>query len=296
MVFIRIVKLFSDQDTGEQYVAVAHVNIFMNNIRKNLETIRKIIMYVRESSIDLLITPYFEPYGPLDYSNLDKKSIKKYGLTIRSGYLSELLFLAKNCSVNILLPGFVENAGIRLYLSAALFREDLEEVFKYRKIFLNEYESKLGFSKGSELGIFKLYKTSFSIMLDSDLYYPEISRILLFFTDFLVVGIPQNTPLKNYLNIVKTISQTNTSIVIIPGSRVYHTDKLYYSSPTVVIDENGDIVYRYSEDEQAIILIPFSKLVMRKRTSVKDIETIYSLYKKYLRKRSNYGDRESISY
>lgn len=296
--FIKVIELFSEQNTSERYIAIAHVNIFMNNIRKNIEIVRRTTHFISGNSIELLIIPYFDPYGPVlgEYINLDKRVIKKYALTTRSNYSTELQLLARDCGINILLPGFIENAGVREYLSAALFREDKDDVAKYRKIFLNEYELKLGFSKGSELGIFNLSETSFSIMIDSELYYPEVARILLSFSNFLIVGIPQNVPIKNYLNIVKTISQINSSISIIPGSRVYHTDKLYYSSPTIIVDENGDVTYRYSEDEQAVILIPIDRLVARKERSIKDVETIYNLFKKYVKKRSMYGSRESSSY
>uniref|UniRef100_A0A7C4D716 Carbon-nitrogen hydrolase family protein n=2 Tax=Staphylothermus marinus TaxID=2280 RepID=A0A7C4D716_STAMA len=298
MVFIKIIKTFSEQDTGDTYVAIAHINIYMNNMRKNLENVRKIVLFMGETSLELLVIPYFDPYGPIltEYGDLSKKVIKKYSLTIRSRYLSELLILSRNHGINILLPGFIEKAGSREYLSAMLFRGDCDEVVKYRKIFLSENELKLGLSRGSEPGFFNLGKLSFSLMLDSELYYPELSRLLLLYTNFLIVGIPQNIPLKNYFSIVKTISEINSSLVLIPGSRVYHTDKLYYSLPTIIVDENGDIAYRYSEDEQAVILIPVNRLNKKMKTNIKDIEIIYRLFKKYLKKRRLYGDRESISY
>ncbi len=262
----------------------------MNNKRRNLDQIRKIIVYARQLKIHTLILPYMQPYGPIfsEPSRINRCGIKKYALTTRSGYLRDLMIIARNYGVNIAIPGLIENAGVNKYLSSILVLGSDGGLIRYRKIFLNDYEKKLGLSTGSNLIRFNVHDVSFSTMIDDELFYPELARINLLNTDFLIAGIPQNEPVKKYLSILKTVSQVNQAISIVPGSRVYYEGaKLYYTFPTIIVDENGDVIYRYNDEEQAIVIIPSDRLKRdSRRTSYREsLSLIYSLIKKYLNKR-----------
>lgn len=284
---IEIIKVL-DNSEENSYIGIAHTNIIIYNSRRNLEQIRKIIAFIHEYNIEVLILPYMHPYGPIlseDFcEELDRKRFKNYALTTRTGYLHDLILIAKNYGINIFLPGYIENAGPRKYLSASLIYGYDGVIVRYRKMILNNFEKKIGLSHGTKLQFFKLDNISFSTMLDDELLYPEIARLNLFFTDFLVVGIPQNKPFKNYDSLIKTISKINKAVTIVPGGRIYRSSTLYYSLPTIIVNENGELLFKYNEDEQGIILIPINKVKRNKERSFNEIRRIYNLFKKYVRK------------
>ncbi len=238
------------------------------------------------------------PYGPILSKDLSKaigkKSVKDYALTIRTGYLHDLILLAKNYGINLFLPGYIENAGPRKYLSAALVYGYDGRVVRYRKMFLTDYEEKVGLSYGTKPQVFTLDHVSFTVMLDNELLYPELARLNLLFSDFLVAGIPQNEPPKKYDSIVKTISRVNNSVTIVPGGRIFRSSTLYNSLPTMIIDGEGEILYRYNEDEQGLILIPTKWVKHGREKNFREIKRIYNLFKRYLsRWVGRSGDRES---
>ena len=258
-------------------------------MRRNIEYLRKTVAYVHEFNIDLLILPYMHPYGPVLSPEvaeaLAKKDIRNYMLTTKSGYLHDLILLAKNYGLNIFLPGYLETAGPRRYVSAALIKGYDGEVIRYRKILLTDQEKKLGISPGSKPRFFSIERVSFSVMLDNELLYPELARLNLLFTDFLVVGVPQNASLKQYDSIVRTISRVNKSYTVVPGARVFRSSMLYDAIPSIIVDDRGEIIYKYNEDEQGLIMIPIEKVKKCREKNFREVRRIYNLFKNYLNKR-----------
>jgi len=292
---IKIVEVAGGEKAGKPYVAVFHADIALGNVRKNFECLRKTLAYIHDYDIALLILPYAHPYGPVTPSST--LELKNYLLSTKTGYLRDLVILAKNYGVNVLLPGFYENAGPKKYVSAVMVKGGGDgSITRYRKIFVTEAEKSLGISPGSELRVFSVNSLTLTVMLDNELFYPELARLNLSISDFLVAGIPQNAPLKYYDNVVKTVASVNKAYVIVVGARVFKTGILYDSMPTILVNPNGDVEYRYGEDEQGLVLIPAGKL---KRSGAKDfneLAKIYSLYKKVLNKRGlKHGVGESRS-
>jgi len=283
------------------YIGVLHANIVLGSIRRNIECLRKIVAYIHDYNIALLILPYMHPYGPIitpeTAGSLSVENLKNYVLTTRTGYLHDLITLAKNYSINIFLPGYIECAGPRKYISAILVKGESGEIIRYRKMFITDYEKNMGISPGSRLQTFNIGMISFSVMLDSELFYPELARLNLLFSDFLIVAIPQNASLKHYDSIVRTISRVNRAYTIVPGARVYKSSVLYDAIPTIVINSDGDIEYKYGEDEQGLILIPASKLRRDRGAFSDELKKLYSLFKAIVNKKGAYnGAGESYSH
>jgi len=291
---IKIVEVAGREKAGKPYVAVFHANIVLGNSRRNLECLRKTLAYIHDYDIALLILPYAHPYGPVTPSST--LELKNYLLSTKTGYLRDLVILAKNYGVNILLPGFYESAGPKKYVSALMVRGSIDgSITRYRKMFVTGAEKSLGISSGSELRVFSVNSLTFTVMLDNELFYPELARLNLSISDFLVAGIPQNAPLKYYDNVVKTIACVNKAYVVVVGARVFKTGILYDSMPTILVSPEGDAEFKYSEDEQGLVLIPAEKL---KRSRVKDfneLAKIYSLYRKVLERGLKHGAGESSS-
>ncbi len=245
-------------------------------------------MYVEKLNIDTLLLPYMHPYGPVlfEYEYLDKRIIsKKYALSIRDHYVSSMSVFAKNYGVNIVIPGIIEKAGPYKYVSTLFIPSTYgAEIAKYRKTILSEHEKKLGLTRGSKPVVFKINDDiGFSSLLDREVFYPELARIYSVNSSFIVVGIPQNEPVKDYLYILKSISKINKIMVVVPGSRVYSSSKLYYVFPTIIINENGEVVYRYNEEEQALIRIPMEKFI-KDNNFDENIVLLINMMNKYLNK------------
>ncbi|OYT39582.1 MAG: hypothetical protein B6U89_03895 [Desulfurococcales archaeon ex4484_58] len=290
---LKIIRLF-----GEEYkkptdsLAIIHMNIYIGSRIRNKKSLQNIINYIRmqKKYIDTIILPYMQPNGPI--LNIKRSDlVNKYALSNNSKYLRDLINMSRKYGINMVFPCIIEKTGSKKYLSAFFISSGSEGVVeKYRKIILNRIEEQLGFSRGKRLKSFDSGNVNFSIMIERELYFPELARVNLIRSDFLIATFPQNEPVKKYLYILRSISQTNESYTIVPGSRVYIESessrgmyKLYYAMPTLVFNRDGDIILRYNEDEQAIIIIPWEKLKREHNRSIDEARGLYSLLNKYLR-------------
>jgi len=250
------------------------------------------MVYMEKLNVSIMILPYMHPYGPVlsEYANLDKKTfINKYALTIHDTYIENLSLYARNYGINVVLPCIIEKLGPRKYVSTLLIPSDREKsVERIHKLILSKREESLGITRGKELKVFDTGEIKFSTLLDQEIFYPELARALLFESDFLIAGFPQNELVKNYLNPLRTISQINKAITIVPGSNVIvakgTTSVLYYSSPTIIINNDGDIVFRYNEEEQAVIRIPLESL-KRNNNVDRRLTLLYKTIYRYLSRR-----------
>jgi len=276
-----------------------HLNIALNNPRRNIDNLRKIVAFINTLNLEVLILPYMHLYGPFIsddvLNNMDQTKLKEYISSSYNLYIHKLVLLAKNYGLNIFTPGVIEVAGARRYVSAILVRSFTGEVERYRKIILSSIDEKLKITRGNDIHVFKLDNVSFTAMIENDILYPELARLNLLFSDFMVIGLPQNEPVKKYESFIKIISKSNNAVVIVPGAIVYKSTNLYTSFPTLIYDETGELIYKYSGDEQALIIIPVSRIKRREvsEESLIDFYRVYKLIKKYFTRCVKYEYRKS---
>jgi predicted amidohydrolase len=298
---IKIVNPLGEEESST-YIAIGHINVYMRDKRKNLENARKTLLIAHENHVDTLILPYMQPYGPILNENIAKTTLrKKYGLSIYSGYLSVMSILAKNYGVDILITGAIEKTGSKLYLASFLIPGTIgEPIEKYRKIILSEREKLLGFERGRSIKRFKCRILHYSVVLDNEILYPELVKLHLYTgSDIVFIGMAPDDPVKNYLSIIKSVALMTKSMLILVGGRYYYEDKLVYDLPTIIVDEKGDIVFKYYEDrEQALILLPINKLVRNGKVIDQETIFIHALYSKLLiqrKRRARVGVRKGYS-
>jgi len=297
---LKIIKVFEKEyPSSTYYVGLTHLNIHIGNMRRNFDTARKLAMYMYGFEPAILVLPYMQPYGPIHtkITEQNRTRFKTYFLSLRSWYLRDLLAVARNYGINIAIPGILERAGSRKFISAIYLPGSFDEKpVVHRKVILDDREEELGLSAGKLPKVFTLGDVEFSMVIDSELFYPELSRVYSVLADFIVAGLPQNEPLKRYLNAIKLVSQITGFTILVPGSRVYSSNKLYYTTPTLIVSE-GDIVFKYNEEEQAIIFVPIEKLVRSNKSVDKYILKLLSILRKYLAKKvERSGTRKGNSY
>ncbi|MET1159851.1 MAG: hypothetical protein ABWW65_02720 [Thermoprotei archaeon] len=268
-----------------------------------MDIIRKVIMYISSFDIAMAILPYKALYGLVD--KVDEYATSKHGSTCslyisrNSWYYKSLLALAKNYGVPILLPGVYERAGSRKYFSAILFNSGQEpDSISHRKLVLNRESNDDGINRGSELTVFRKdnIDLSFAVLLDEEHEYLELSRMYSFLSDFIVSAFSPDK-YGAYRELSRIISIICKCKVIVPGAIYYIKKKLYVSTPTLIF-ENGRLLYKYSRDKQAVIMIPRDKLkqenVFNNFEQYRRIVTM--IYKQFLRRGVSIGNRQSYSH
>ncbi len=271
------------------YLGIAHIDVHIGNKRTNLDRSKYMILFSSFNEVRTLILPYMQPYGPvIDEIALEKKTElrKKYALSINSAHIQQLSLIAKNHGVNVVIPGIIEKAGSKLYVSGIFISGEIGvPIERYRKIILKEREDLLGISKGREPKIFTAWRLRFSIMIDNEIFYPELARLnTLLGSNIIVYGMSSSDPIKNYKLILRTIAQTMKTWIIMPGVKVYEQHKLCYSLPTLVIDPEGEVLFKYNDNDQALILLPVRKLIKRREID-EETRLIVNWYIKYFMKK-----------
>ncbi|ABN70216.1 amidohydrolase-like protein [Staphylothermus marinus F1] len=268
------------------YIAIGHLNVYIRDKRNNLDVARKSLLLAHENYVDTLILPYMQPYGPILDNNISKSTLrKKYGLSLTSGYLASLSIIAKNYGVNVLLMSTIEKAGSKIYVTAFLIPGIIgEPIEKYRKIVLSDREKIIGFNKGKTIKKFRCRNIYYSIVLDDEILYPELAKLNLYLgTDILFVGIAPDYPVKNYMSIIKSLALMTRSKIVLVGGIYYYENKLSYIVPTIILDQRGNVLFKYISDEQALIMLPTQYLIRENKKIDQETMFIYTLYSRLFR-------------
>ncbi|WP_434730850.1 carbon-nitrogen hydrolase family protein [Thermogladius sp. KZ2Tp1] len=275
-------------------LAVAHLSVHEAGLRLNLEATRKIVFYASENNVSTIVLPYMQPYGPIIqlYDVIRRDDLRKFfALTRESSYINTLVTLSDHYGVSIVLPGYFERVSSKIYVSTAFTSWELEEgLATRRKLVLNEKERRLGLSKGVDLPMFVDKGLVFNTLIEDELFYPEIAR---FITEnnanLLIVALPQVEPPKNYIELSKSLALIYRVWVLVPGSRFVRRDGTVYALPTIMINPEGEIIYKHYGLEEAFIVIAKGLLRSAPRTIGLNSRTFYRLYRHLYKRYSIYG-------
>ncbi len=241
--------------------------------KHNLEKAKKIAIFAGKYNAKILIYPYMQPHGPLiDYIVFKSEKREKYrrvnevirilrsnALSLKGSYLLNLWITCRNHGVDAIIPGLLEVAGPRLYVTMVALPSLIgPDIFASRKIILNRYERYFGVKHGREIHILKLPEINIGMFLDDEIYYPEIIRMMKFEgASILVYGMSQISPPKNYSTLLKSLSLMFKTWIIHPGSIICDRGSCSWRTPTIIVDDRGEM-FEYHGGEQALILIPLS--------------------------------------
>ncbi|NAZ27280.1 MAG: hypothetical protein GU348_03935 [Thermogladius sp.] len=275
-------------------LAVAHISVYEAGLRLNLESARKIVFYASENNVSTIILPYMQPYGPVIhlYDEGAKENLRRFfALTRESTYMSTLTTLSSHYGVSIVLPTYLEKVSSKIYVSTALASWDLEEgLVTRRKLVLNERERVLGLSRGSDLEMFNDNGFIFNTLIEDEIFYPEIARFMVENgVNLLIVGLPQLNPPKNYIELSKSLALIFRVWVLVPGSRLVMRDNTVYSLPTLLINPEGEIIYKHYASDEAFIVMPKGLLKSTPRTIGLNSRAFYKLYRMIYKRYSIYG-------
>ncbi len=260
MPVIRVEIVGEAEDYGRNAVAVVHLNIYEYAKKHNLDHAKNILLFIQEQDVRTIILPYMQPYGPVidEISPNDKRTLRKYALSVNDPYILTLNMIARNYGLNIVVAGIIERAGSKIYVSSILISPYTQSsMIRRRKIIIREREKKLGISPGKTIAPLRVRDTIIANILDDEFYVPEMIRLMLLEnSSFLLYGYSQSSPPKNITNLVRTYSYVFSVPVIVPGSIIYYRNKILHVTPTIITDSEGNIIYKYIGEEQKIIIIP----------------------------------------
>ncbi len=270
---MEIKVLYYPVKTSEEYkygyIAVAHIRIHVFGRKHNLETAKKFIILASKYNARILVYPYMQPHGPIiDYIHF-KKSIERYSaheikriirgsaVSLQGGYLYNLWITGKNHGVDLLIPGVLETAGKRLYVSGIALPGVIgSRIHVTRRTVIRDHDPEYGVYRSKEINVLELPELNVGVFMDNEILYPEILRILKFKgAAFYVYGMSQVEPVKNYTILLKSLSLMFKAWVIHPGSVICDKDSCSWRTSTVIVDDRGE-AFEYNGIEQALILIP----------------------------------------
>ncbi len=303
---IKVLRL-GEEDSGLGYLGIVHGNVYMYSTKHNLDTAKKYIMFAEKYNVRILILPYMQPHGPIiwDVPLKEKRRVKSAALSIFSPYFHQLSIVTRNRGIDLVIPGFIEKAGPRLFIAGITIPAlPGRDYIRVRKKVVSLKEQQLGISPSKKIEVLNIDPFRIGIIYEEEIKYPELLRIITMMnTSFLIYCMSPNNIIKNYTSMLKTMSYIFGTWIIHIGGLVYNVNRLYYKIPTLISNSDGDIILHYSGLEPALILVP-PRMITGNPPIKGEIELIVHQYMRYVvhrlqskkKKREGHGrDRKSRS-
>lgn len=116
-------------------------------------------------------------------------------LVIDQGYTVQFVYnsVIKPETHYVLAGPIFERAGPRLFNTMALFAPYYEDVERYRKIAVTDFERQLRVTPGKKMGVFELKLSpqetaTIGVFTENDLFYPEIFRLMSLMNAWIAIG------------------------------------------------------------------------------------------------------------
>lgn len=233
-------------------IAVPHIRILYKSRRANLNKVLDLIKQAKEeSNIHIFLVPSGFLYGPLTerYEYSSQSAIKRFSERIPGDITNVLEDLAKKYGVYIITGSLLEKAGPRIFATSVVVSPFQEGVmYKYRKMTLSENET-ARLAPGKEPGLIEIGGLRIGILLEEDMFMPEISRVLALSRVDLFISFSKLTDrfsMIKYLVISRAIE--NLTPVINVGGVFSINDEDIVNIKTLIVRGNG-VIEGESKDE-----------------------------------------------
>ncbi|MGC9147933.1 MAG: carbon-nitrogen hydrolase family protein [Sulfolobales archaeon] len=277
------------EDIKELKIAVPHMRIVPRSKRDN---INRVIELIKESKKDhdphIFLIPSWFIAGPIiEYPGINQNTLRKFAEKIPGPLVSILIDIARKNSIYLLTGSLLERAGPRLYISSLFISPFKEEgvVFKYRKLNLTNNEN-IYIAPGKDLGIFDFDTIRLGVLLEEDIYAPEIPRILaLSDTDLIVSFNKLSKSFVNIRHIVMTRAIENKTLLINVGGILELSNKEVIDIKTMIVKGDGEIVGESKDSSEEEIFYASLKIRSSKKRSRKTEVDLLKRIISYARKK-----------
>ena len=213
-------------------IAVLHSRIRLGAKRANFRSLKRAIVeiseYQKSRKIDIVVLPPYPFTGPIigyypshrTNSHIRSNAERLGGSISPHSVLGNLLWLAANLGIEIVVGPIVERAGPRLYITAFYVDRLGNITGKYRKIAVTLEEKRNGINPGKDVGVFTSSSTGakIGVFVDEDLAYPEIFRLIQHKGVNIIIGfmLPMgNDVIRSFLTVRSR--ETGIPIVLVGG-------------------------------------------------------------------------------
>ena len=239
-------------------IAIPHMRIYYGAKRKNLDKVSQLAHSAKEMGSPILLLPSMFYIGPvLDRivrSRISKKSATE---TVPGTVTNYLSVIASRYGIIIVTGPIIERAGPKLYMTSLVIAPFKGVISRYRKIVLGKNDDNI--SPGHdilhiELGI------KMGLLIEEDILVPEIAHILnLMGASILIVFQRLNPEFLKYRHILISRAIENSSLVIAVGGILNFNGEDVVEIPSMLIDDEGNIVEEIKGFEERIYVVETSK-------------------------------------
>lgn len=281
--------LSSSDEIKEVKLAIPHMRVVSRSKKENINRIIDLIKEAkREQDIHIFLLPSGFVWGPLTERLMVSQNIlKKVAERIPGSLTNTLIDIARKYSVYILTGALLEKAGPRHYISSVLISPFREEgvVYKYRKLNLTDSEYAY-VSPGKDLGLLDFSDLRVGLLLEEDIYAPEIARVLVIAGIDLMISFSKlSRSFSNikYIALARAI-ENNTSLINI-GGILESSEEEIVNIKTLIIKGNGDIISESKDSsEEEIFYVSFRIKDPKRRTRKKLSNEVFKRVISYARR------------
>ncbi len=257
--------------SGENYLGIAHIPIVFRSKKTNIRLIKKVLRVAKINKIRTIILPPYVFNGPLVelLSINEKHRISRYAVSTNSRVYEQIKEYAFENNVAIILSSAYEKSGSHIYISSIAINNFGLLRGKYRKIILSNKEQSYGISPGkidSKLEVFQIRGNAYAPILYEELIKPDIARIYRFLnTQLYYTPLKPDKDLDIIINYAKIRAKENSTPIILCGSPIYHEGRIIATTPSLIIDYNGRVIYEKRTIEPEILVLDLDTLVDSER-------------------------------
>jgi len=289
-------------------IAIAHMSLKLMSKKLNFERTKKVVQEAKQRGAKVIILPSMLNVGPVFsfFSPAQVKTIvKNHAERIPSGPTSTFLSsLSVSNGIFIVAGPIIERAGPKIFLTSFAVSSAGSIVKKYRKIVLNPLDKNLGFSEGRSLEYFDL-KEKYGILIENDLYFPEISRGLSILGSTVLISYPRIEPVfdKKLKKLLESRSIENNLPLISVGGLVKSQEQTIAELPTFIYDPYEGLVEEISlesekgeekkGEEEKVVVLELQNYSQKMYPHEQEFSfNIFSIVYKDLKKKLEKGDIE----
>jgi len=289
-------------------IAIAHMSLKLMSKKLNFERAKKVVQEAKQRGAKVIILPSMLNVGPVFsfFSPAQVKTIvKNHAERIPSGPTSTFLSsLSVSNGIFIVAGPIIERAGPKIFLTSFAVSSAGSIVKKYRKIVLSPLDKNLGFSEGRSLEYFDL-KEKYGIMIENDLYFPEISRGLSILGSTILITYPRIEPVfdKKLKKLLESRSIENNLPLISVGGVVKSQEQTIAELPTFIYDPYEGLVEEIAlesekgeekkGEEEKVVVLELQNYSQKMYPHEQEFSfNIFSIVYKDLKKKLEMGDIE----
>jgi len=289
-------------------IAIAHMSLKLMSKKLNFERAKKVVQEAKQRGAKVIILPSMLNVGPVFsfFSPAQVKTIvKNHAERIPSGPTSTFLSsLSVSNGIFIIAGPIIERAGPKIFLTSFAVSSAGSIVKKYRKIVLNPLDKNLGFSEGRSLEYFDL-KEKYGILIENDLFFPEISRGLSILGSTVLISYPRIEPVfdKKLKKLLESRSIENNLPLISVGGVVKSQEQTIAELPTFIYDPYEGLVEEIAlesekgeekkGEEEKVVVLELQNYSQKMYPHEQEFSfNIFSIVYKDLKKKLEMGDIE----